>query len=326
MYGKKTIKKITDNKIVKEIVGFGNAMGQRYTAPNAASIAFYLFISMIPLFILLCSQLPLTGISKGEMIDAVTTMIPETVKGLVSSIISEAYNSRIGVFSFSIIMLLWSSSRGVMALIRSLDIVYQEQDSRDTIDMYMFSMFCTVCLLLAVSLMLVIYTKELTAEELLRSAMPSNEFSDIIAKHIKDFDVIFASIMIFSYIYKAAPAGKRKFINQLPGGIFSAIGISLFSYFFAEYTGGSNIYKSFYGSLTTICIFLMWLYSCINIFLIGGVINSHFESRICAVSTAVISKFKRKRKIKKENKRFNKHIKNNNDDNDIQNSDTALNR
>ena len=326
MDSKKTIKKFTDNKIVKEIVDFGNALGQRYTAPNAASIAFYLFISMIPLFILLCSQLPLTGISKGEMIAAVTNMLPETVKGLVSSIISEAYNSRIGVFSFSIIMLLWSSSRGVMALIRSLDIVYQEQDSRDIINMYMFSIFCTVCLLLAISLMLVIYTKELTAEELLRSAMPSNEFSDIIAKHMKDFDVIFAGTLIYTYIYKAAPAGKRKYINQLPGGIFSAIGISLFSYFFAEYTGGSNIYKSFYGSLTTICIFLMWLYSCINIFLIGGVINSHFEKRISAISTAVISKFKRKRKIKKESKKLQKHIQNNSSNSDIKNTDTAVNR
>ena len=296
----RTIEKIKNNRFIKGVVSFGTTIGQRSIPANSASIAYYIFISMIPLFILLCSQLPLTGLSKSDMMSAVTDIIPESIKGLLTSIISEAYESRIGFFSISIVILLWSSSRGVLALIRALDIVYDEKDSRNIINMYVFSIFYTVCLLLLVSLLLVLYTHELTAEEILRSIMPSNKFSDLLAKNIKDFDVVFATTICFAAVYKIAPAGKRKFIHQLPGAVFSAVAISIFSAYFAIYTGGSNIYKSFYGSLTTVTILLIWVYSCINIFLIGGVINFHFQHKINTFCNIVISKFTKKKKDSQE--------------------------
>ena len=106
---KKKLKRLLRSRVFKEICLFGKAMGKSLVAPNSASIAFYFFISMIPLFILLCSQLPLTGISKQEMTVAVTSVMPETVRAFISSIISQAYESRTGVFSFSMVILLWSS-------------------------------------------------------------------------------------------------------------------------------------------------------------------------------------------------------------------------
>lgn len=294
------IKRITEKKAVRETASFAGAIGKKSIAANSASIAFYVFISMIPLFILLCSQLPMTGIGKAELTSALTDMMPATIRELVSSIISEAYNSRIGVFSFSIVMLLWSSSRGVLALIRSLDIVYDERDRRNIINMYMFSIFYTVCLVFAVTLMLVLYTKELSAEELIRSMMPSSKIYDSFAKYTKDFDVILIGTLICAFIYKIAPAGKRKFMHQMPGAVFSSLAITVFSIYFAAYTSGSNIYKSFYGSLTTICLFLIWMYSCINIFLIGGLINSHYRKKISRFYTAIDTRLKSRHTMRLE--------------------------
>ena len=302
----KKIKRITDKKVIKETASFAGAIGKKSIAANSASIAFYIFISMIPMFILLCSQLPLTGISKAELTQAVTEMIPGTVRELVSSIISEAYYSRLGVFSFSIIMLLWSSSRGVLALIRSLDIVYDERDSRNIVNMFMFSIFYTVCLLLSVSLLLVLYTKELSAEELIRSMMPSGKIYDDFARHLKDFDVFLVGTLLCAFVYKIAPAGKRKFLHQLPGAIFSSLAITVFSVYFAAYTSGSNIYKSFYGSLTTISLFLIWLYSCINIFLVGGVINSHYKRQIARTFRSIDLRFKSRHTIRMEERQSKK--------------------
>lgn len=293
----KIIQKIKRKRAFKEAVLFGKAIGKRSIAANSASIAFYVFISMIPLFILLCSQLPMTGISEAELTNAVTDMMPETIRGLVASTISEAYYSRIGVFSFSIIMLLWSSSKGVLALIRSLDIVYDVRDSRNIINMYVFSIFYTVCLLFMSVILVILYSKELSAEELLVSTMPTGMITDELAHHLKTMDVIFAATIIAALVYKIAPAGKRKFAHQLPGALFSAAAISIFSAYFAVYTSGSNIYKSFYGSLTTVCILLMWLYSCINIFLIGGVINYHFRAAISNTYDKITARLKIKERL-----------------------------
>lgn len=302
---KKVLQKINKNKVISEGLTFANAMSKRNLATNAASIAFYLFISLIPMFVLLCSELPFTGISKAELTKAVTDITPEMVGGLISSMISQAYSVRIGVFSVSIIILLWSSSKGMLALIRSLDTIYEEKDSRSFLAMVCFSIFYTICLLLGISLLLVLYTKGRSAEEVIRSTFHNESLLEKIEKHSRDFNILAILTLLFTTVYKIAPAGKRKFIYQIPGALFSAIAISVFSIYFAAYSTGSNIYNLFYGSLTSVTLFLMWIYSCINLFLIGGVINSHYQYKI----EAFVIKFKDKRfnhKNKRKNKRKNK--------------------
>lgn len=297
---KKKLKRLLRSRVFKEIGLFGKAMGKSLVAPNSASIAFYFFISMIPLFILLCSQLPLTGISKQEMTVAVTSVMPDTVRAFISSIISQAYESRTGVFSFSMVILLWSSSKGVLALIRSLDIVYDERDSRNIINMYVFSIFYTVCFLFAVSASLVLYTKELSAEDIILSTMPSEPIYGKVVGFIKDFDVVAAGTVIASLIYKVAPAGKRKLINQTPGALFASLAISAFTSYFASYSSGKNIYTSFYGSLTTVTMLLIWFYTCVNIFLIGGVINAHYHVQIDFMFSSILKKLTPNKKPKKK--------------------------
>ena len=95
------------------------------------------------------------------------------------------------------------------------------------------------------------------------------------------------------------PAGKRRLLYQIPGAMFSGAAIAAFSAIFAIYNDGSNIYKSFYGSLTSIAIFLIWMYSCFNIILMGAVINTHFRNRFEDLHI----KMKTKRRIRKQKRR-----------------------
>lgn len=301
-------KKIVNNirtkrkKVFYEGKTFAQAMSKRNLATNASSIAFYLFISLIPMLVLLCSELPFTGISKRELTSAVNKITPEMVHGLISSMISQAYSSRIGVFSVSIILLIWSSSKGMLALIRSLDTVYEVQDSRNFISMVFFSIFCTMCLLLGVSILLVIYTKELSAEEILRASFRDKTLFERISQHDRELSNLSFLTILFAAIYKFAPAGKRKYVYQLPGAFFSSVAISVFSVYFAAYSSGSNLYNSFYGSLTSVTIFLMWIYSCINLFLVGGVMNSHYQVKIEAFVTSIKEKHSNRKKNKKQKK------------------------
>lgn len=309
MSGKTIFDRIRHSRIVRQTASFLKDFGNKSIAPNSASIAYYAFLSLIPMFILLCSQLPLTGMSKYELIAAIRQFLPDSISNLVSSIVSEAYRARIGLFSFSMVVLLWSSSRGVVALVRSLDIVYDVQDRRSMIDLYMFSIFYTICLLLGMSMLLFLYTKEITAEELIRSTMQSGKVYEKLVPQLKKIYILFGEIMLCMLIYKVAPAEKRGFFVQFPGALFSSAAISLFSVFFANYTQGSNIYKSFYGSLTTVSLFLMWLYSCINILLIGGLINSHFEKEFTRFHVFMKNKRHTKRSEKKAEKEAKKEAK-----------------
>ena len=299
-------------RAVRRAAAFLGDIGKADVTANSASIAFYFFISMIPLFILLCSQIPFTGISKAEMTAAFTSRLPESVKGLVSSIISEAYNQRIGIFSFSVIVLLWSSSKCVMAMIRSLDVIYRVRDRRGMLNMYVFSLFFTMCIVLVISALLVFSTKERTAEDIFRYFGNSSEFAGKLGGFFKDFDIFLLGLAAVSAIYKIAPAGKRKLVHQIPGAAFSVFAISKFTDIFTKYSGGANIYKSFYGSLTTISIFLIWVYSCFMIFLIGGVINSHFRSSFESFTAGIASFFRAHREKRREKRRRKRELSENN--------------
>ena len=93
-------------RIGRELYRFGIHVGSSNIATYAAGIALYFFLSLIPLFIILCSLLPYTDVSMEDLIKAVTNITPDIADRFVSSIIADAYRSRMSSFSISIVLIL----------------------------------------------------------------------------------------------------------------------------------------------------------------------------------------------------------------------------
>ena len=74
----------------------------------------------------------------------------------------------------------------------------------------------------------------------------------------------------------------------------------MFTSYFASYSKGKNIYTSFYGSLTTVTMLLIWFYTCVNLFLMGAVINSHYHVQIEFMLDTVMKKLTPEKKPKKK--------------------------
>ena len=75
-------------------------------------------------------------------------------------------------------------------------------------------------------------------------------------------------------------AEKRKSIKeQIPGAVFAAMGWVGFSALFSIYVDKYNNYVSFYGTMTTIALIMVWLYGCMYVLFLGGLINSAGEQR-----------------------------------------------
>ena len=267
-------------RVLHEGFSFASEMGKRSIGTNAACISFYFFISIIPFSILLCSQLPYTGITKDALIGAATELTPDSLDNLVSSIITEAYTSRVALFSVSLLALLWSSSKVVTAVIRSLDTIYREDDRRNYFIITGKSLLYTAVLLIGAGAILLLSSRRQTAEEFLLNLFPSQKVAQTISEHWNHLLVLVLGVLFFALLYTVFPAGKRKFLHQLPGALLAGMGIALFSSFFALYNMRRNVYRSFYGSLASIAIFLIWLYMCVNIFLLGAVLNAHYADNI----------------------------------------------
>lgn len=280
MIFEKLFNKLDSNKIIHEIFEYFGETGRKNVSVSAASIAFFAFISIIPMLVLLCSQLPLTGITKDELTFAITSITPDSVDSLIESIINEAYSSRLGVFSISIIFLLWSSSKAMLAMIRAVDKIYDQEESRNYFVMVGFALLYTAAIIIAVSLFLILYIKGHSIEELIvERSNPKANFNAVVSQ-LHYYAALGITTVVFALICTVAPAGKRKVKFQLPGAFFSSSSVIIFTMLFAMYANGKNIYSSFYGSLSSVAIFLLWIYSCINLFLMGCVINVRYEEQI----------------------------------------------
>ena len=244
----------------------------------ASSVAFFFFLSLIPLVILLSMLLPHLGFSYTMMAEGATSLTPDMVDPLVLQILREAYSASGRLMSAAILLLIWSSSAGMLALIRGLNVVYEVRERRSYPVMLLLSIFYTaILLLLFISMMyLAIFSESLRG---IIYDLITDRAAAVFGYEGFRYQIAFLlSVAIFSLMYTFIPAGRRRFLMQLPGALFTAAGFVVFSWFFSIYLRGGNRYTLFYGSLAGTAIFLFWLYCCFYIFLIGAHLNHYFEA------------------------------------------------
>lgn len=262
-------------KIFNIIRDFGRHTNRKNINAFASSTAFFFFLSLIPMLILLCSIIPYTSITEGNLMKFITDITPDMIDPLVISIIEDVYDKSAGVISVAVIATLWSASKGMLALIRGLNEINNVDEDRSYIILRSIASFYTILMLLVLllSLVVMVFGNALVAG-IIRSIPQTKKIFDF----FMNFRMLFSfTIMVigFTMIYAYIPNKKLKFLLQLPGAVFSAILWNLFSWAFSIYIGSINDFST-YGNLATIVIVMLWLYMCIYIVMIGAYVNKYF--------------------------------------------------
>ena len=258
-------------RIYRILRGFGRQMSRANVNAYAASTAFFLFLSLIPMLMLICSILPYTPIKKSDIITAVT-LLPQTLSPLLTSLIQSIYDSTFGVMSIAAIVTVWSAGKGVLALMRGLNAMNGVVEDRNYVLQRIIASFYLIIFLITIIFLLIVMVF-------------GNLFADTIVRHVPQMEDLFALLLhfrglfswcmmtlIFAVMYTYIPNCKLKFSHQIPGAVFSATTWNSFSWGFSMYIQQFNGFDM-YGSLTTIVIVMLWLYFCFYLFLIGAHIN-----------------------------------------------------
>ena len=66
---------------------------------------------------------------------------------------------------------------------------------------------------------------------------------------------------------------KERIVQHLPGAVFTTLGWMLFSYGFTLYIHFFPSASAIYGSLTAVCLLMLWVYVCVIILLVGAEVN-----------------------------------------------------
>lgn len=255
---------------------FSRQSAEQNTSAFAASTAFFLFLSLVPMLILICTLLPFTPLTEENLVNALTEFIPDVMDGLATNIISDVYDKSAGILSIAAFATLWSAGKGLLALMRGLNAVNHVVEERNYFVVRALASFYTIVMLLVVLLSLFIMVFGNILLEMLLVQVPSVKGLYSFLMNFRFLVVWFILTILFAAVYAYVPNEKLRFGDQITGASFAAVAWSVFSWGFSIYVESSGAFST-YGSLSIIIIAMLWLYFGMYIIMMGAQVNQYFR-------------------------------------------------
>ncbi len=268
--------------MIKELFEVGKDFADKMQKKNidtyAGSTSFFLMLSLIPLLILLCSLLPYTSVTDEDLIQVVTELTPGFANGILIQLVEEVYSKGFSIISITVLLTIWAGALGMLAIIRGLNSIYEVPESRNFLVLRGIAILYTMTMIVIMLIMLIAMVFGKVVKGFIIATVPTLEQPIMFLSGFKYLIVIGGATILFTLMYTYVPSVKLRYLHQLPGGLFSAVGWYMFSWFFAIYVNHTNRYSTLYGSLSTPIVMMFWLYFCIYIFFIGAFINYFLNS------------------------------------------------
>ncbi len=242
---------------------------------HSGQTAFYMMLSFFPFLLLIFSLLNFTPLTPDDFQEWMFTVIPASFEGFIRDFTEEIYTSSSGRISVSVITAIWLSSKAFVAVQQGLNDVYQVKESRNFVFIRIYAVLYSIVFAL---LLIVVLGFMVFGNKIHDIFFRNFEFVEKII-HFRLIICIPVLILFFWLIYSFIPDKKQHFKKQLPGAIFAAVLWIVFSYGFSIYVDKYNNYASFYGTMTTIALIMVWLYACMYMLLLGGFINYILEEK-----------------------------------------------
>ena len=253
------------------LTAFLHIAGEAKIGVYASSGAFYLFLALFPTAALLCSLLPLLPFTQEALLDYLSAVLPDFMGELLRSIIDGMYFYSAAAFSVSVLLLVWSSGKAFLGVMRGLNRIYSGEDRsmlrlRGLSSLYMLVFLAFMLVTLGLSL----FQKTLLGGLVQRWPQSAGTVETLMKLRFLPGMLLLA--LFFSLMYRFLPNVRLRYGDQLPGALLTAALWMLLSWVFSLYLSRFGA-GSVYGSLATVAFALMWIYWCISLTLLGGCFN-----------------------------------------------------
>ena len=260
---------------------FFSGMGSRRLTTYSSSCAYYLFMSLVPVIMLLVSVLQYTPLTRDVVLEAVADYVPDSLYEIVYFIVTSIYNGGRVALTVSILLTIWSASACMKALLRGMDSVYDAERKEDYIRFSLRACFYMIIFVfsLMLSFFVMVYGGKIL--DYIEQSMPVNHSLDFLftlAKYLRFVIILALLALVFCLLYKWMPARRLKFRRQLPGAVFSSVAWASFSFIFSFYVSLSDRFGA-YGYIGTIMVAMIWIFYCFYFLLLGGFINHYIEMK-----------------------------------------------
>ena len=275
------MRKINWKEKYKIIEKFFTNMEEDYISESSAQCSYYTILSFIPFIILVITLIQYTNIEPQTLFDAISKFIPSSMNEIILNVVQEVYSKSIGTVSISIIFTIWAASKGLFALTKGLQLIYNTDNKSDTSYIYLRikGILQTIIFIVLIVIGLTALVFGNTLKDIAQRYFGELRNYNIMFSILTEIIFILITFMIFLLLYKFMPKHKVTFKSQMYGAIFGAIALNVISFVFSKYL---YIFKGFsltYGSLTTLMLIMMWTYSCFYTVFLGAELNKLLNSR-----------------------------------------------
>ncbi|GAB7019566.1 hypothetical protein JCM18750_24270 [Halostagnicola bangensis] len=232
----------------------------------AAGVAFYGFISLVPLTLLALALAVTIG---GEALaNYVSTAVSDVLTPSAQELLAETLVDQTGVRSATVVGalgLLWGSSRVLRGLDRAFSKIYGTAASKSLVDTFWDALLVAAAV-----------TGGLTVVAIVEGVIAFVPFVGVaVVGPLLVLSGLFAAFLPMFFIFPGVDIELRE---AVPGTVVASIGWFLLSRTFSVYAGFVDDY-AVYGVLGAVLLVLIWLYIGSIIIIFGAVLNAVLAGR-----------------------------------------------
>ena len=242
-----------------------------------AQLTYYLILSIFPFLIFFLNFLTYTPLADVDVLERILSAFPADTRNILGDLIKEIVSrSSYTLLSIGAIGGIWSSSNGIMSVIKAVNRAYDLEEDRPYWKLRGLSILLTIGLavIMVISLVIIAFGEVFLNMIFVSYTWPSY----IIYKVVQILITLILIGLILAVLYKMAPSIKKgveiKFKDALPGGLIAGFLLIISSIIFSFYINNFGNYSKTYGSIGGIIVLLIWLYISSIVIVVGAEINA----------------------------------------------------
>lgn len=254
----------------------------------AAGVAFFGLFAVVPALAALVSIFGLVAdpADVQQLVASMRGAIPEEAASLLNEQLTALANRPQGALSFglivSILLALWSASKGIKAMMAALNIAYEEEEQRGFFRLNAVALVLTIGAILAAAIALAL----VVIAPAIFEAVGLERVTEIVIAALRWPFLAVAMMAGLAVLYRFGPSRQRAEWRWVTWGSVGAVVIWLVvSALFSFYVSNFGSYSKTYGSLGAVVILLMWFYLSAFAVLLGAELNSEMEHQTAKDTT-----------------------------------------
>ncbi|PIO82165.1 ribonuclease BN [Loigolactobacillus backii] len=273
---------------------------------NAVVVAYYALLSIFPLMIFLGNLLPLLDLKVDDVLKYIKVLVPASIyHNLLPLIKSFLTNGNGGLLSIGALVTLWSASKGIVNLRKSVNDVYGIKTPQNALISRIISVLLTLVFILIMMALVLAFG---FGQDILNYVVPRLQLPPLILQLFAQLRLPVAGIMLLillMLLLYMIPNAKLHFRCILPGAILTAAGWLILAQVFAIYVRYFASSVTSYGAIGAFIILMFWLDFIAEILLLSSFVNrlteEHFYGEI-KPSKGKVRDFIENRQQKKDSK------------------------